>query len=289
MTEITAWLLFRKKNFNQDDIDYCMPVITLLTDYGTRDSYVAEVKGAMLRISPDATIVDISHDVGNFDIEAGAFHLARAAPYFPEGTVHVGVVDPGVGSARKPIIVEARGAWFVGPDNGLMAPAAERLGVESIWEINNMDMLPPRVSYVFDGRDVFGPTGAHLSMGVPPDRLGTEIDDMIRLPAYTPMLDGDKVHAQVIHVDGFGNLVTSVTYETLGKIGVSGDAWFKVTAGGRELDLPYARRFSAVPEGEPLLLVAGGGYLEVSVNQGNAAERLGLSKGDQVTLQLKKG
>jgi S-adenosylmethionine hydrolase len=266
-----------------------MPVITLLTDYGIKDSYVAEVKGAILRISPGATIVDISHDVGNYDIEAGAFHLARAAPYFPEGTVHVGVVDPGVGSERKPIIIETRGAWFVGPDNGLMAPAAERLGVESVWEITNTDMLPPRVSYVFDGRDVFGPAGAHLSMGVPPDRLGAEIGGMIRLPAYTPRMDGDRVHAQVIHVDGFGNLVTNVTYETLEKMGVSGDARFKVAAGGHELDLPYARRFSAVPEGEPLLLVAGGGYLEVSVNQGNAAERLGLGKGDQVTLEIKKG
>ncbi len=264
-----------------------MPVITLLTDYGIKDSYVAEVKGAMLKISPDATIVDISHDVGNYDIESGAFHLARAAPYFPPGTVHVGVVDPGVGSARKPIIVETRGAWFVGPDNGLLAPAAERLGIESIWEINNGDMLPPKVSDVFDGRDVFGPTGAQLSVGVPPDRLGTEISDMVRLPAYTPRLDGDKLYAQVIHVDGFGNLVTNVTYETLEEMGASGDTRFRVEAGGVELDLPYARRFSAVPKGEPLLLVAGGGYLEISVNQGNAAEHLGLGKGDKITLHLK--
>jgi S-adenosylmethionine hydrolase len=264
-----------------------MPVITLLTDYGIKDSYVAEVKGAMLKISPDATIVDISHDVGNYDIESGAFHLARAAPYFPDGTVHVCVVDPGVGSTRKPIIVEARGACFVGPDNGLMAPAAERLGVEDIWEITKTDMLPTRVSYVFDGRDVFGPTGAHISMGVPPNKLGIQIGDMIRLPAYTPRLDGDTVHAQVIHVDGFGNLVTNVTYETLEKIGASGDARFKVTVRGRELDLPYAKRFSAVPEGEPLLLVAGGGYLEISVNQGSAAEHLRLGKGDEATLQLK--
>jgi len=264
-----------------------MPVITLLTDYGIKDSYVAEVKGTMLRISPDATIVDISHDVGNYDIESGAFHLARAAPYFPPGTVHVGVVDPGVGGARKPIIVKTSAAWFVGPDNGLMAPAAERLGVEAVWEITNTDMLPPRVSDVFDGRDVFGPTGAHLSVGVPPDRLGTEISGMVRLPAYTPRLDGDKVHAQVIHVDGFGNLVTNVTYETLEEMGASGDTRFKVVVRGRELVLPYARRFSAVPEGEPLLLVAGGGYLEISVNQGNAAERLGLGKGDKVTLHLK--
>lgn len=266
-----------------------MPVITLLTDYGIKDSYVAEVKGAILKISPDATMVDISHDVGNYDIDSGAFHLARVAPYFPDGTVHICVVDPGVGSARKPIIVEAKDAWFVGPDNGLMAPAAERLGVKSIWEITNTGMLPPRLSYVFDGRDVFGPTGAHLSVGVPPDRLGTKIRDMIRIPAYTPTLDGDTVHAQVIHVDGFGNLVTNVTYETLEEMGISGDAKFTVKARGSDLDLPYARRFSAVPEGEPLLLVAGGGYLEISVNQGNAAERFGLDRGEKIILQLIQG
>ena len=148
-------------------------------------------------------------------------------------------------------------------------------------------MLPPRVSDVFDGRDVFGPTGAHLSKGVQPDRLGTEISSMIRLPIYTPMIDGDAVHAQVIHVDGFGNLVTNVTYETLEKLGASGDKRLKVEARGHEFDLPYARRFSAVPKGEPLLLVAGGGYLEISVNQGNAAEHLGLGKGDKVTLLIK--
>jgi len=126
-------------------------------------------------------------------------------------------------------------------------------------------------------------------VGVPPDRLGAEIGDMMRLPAYTPRLDGDAVHTQVIHVDGFGNLVTNVTYETFEKMGVSEDAEFNVNAGGHDLDLPYARRFSAVPEGESLLLVAGGGYLEISVNQGNAAERLGLGKGEKIILRLKKG
>ncbi|MBN2335525.1 S-adenosyl-l-methionine hydroxide adenosyltransferase family protein [Candidatus Bathyarchaeota archaeon] len=262
-----------------------MPVITLLTDYGITDSYVAEVKGAILRINPEATIVDISHDVGNYDIASGAFHLARAAPYFPEGTAHVGVVDPGVGSTRKAVIIKTHAAWFVGPDNGLLAPAAERLGFQGAWEITNVEMLPPKVSDVFDGRDVFGPTGALLSRGVQPDMIGTPIKDIVRLPQYTPTVKDDAVEATIIHVDGFGNLVTNVTYETLEKIGAADGASFKVAAKGHNLTLPYVRRFNAVPTGELLLLVAGGGYMEIAANQGNAGKRLGLGKNDKVKLR----
>ncbi len=263
-----------------------MPVITLLTDYGIVDSYVAEVKGAILRINPGATIVDISHDVGNYDIEEGAFHLARSVPYFPEGTVHVGVVDPTVGSERRPIIIEAKGAYLVGPDNGLLAPAAEGLGVERVYEITNREMLPKRVSYVFDGRDTFGPTGALLSNGVPPDEIGTEIKGYVRMPKYEPEVRGREVDATVIHVDGFGNLVTNVTYDVLGLIGAGYGSTFRVLVAGREYTLPYVKRFSAVPKGKPLVLVAGGGYLEVSVNQGNAHELLGVGKGGRVRLTL---
>ncbi|MCW4048488.1 MAG: S-adenosyl-l-methionine hydroxide adenosyltransferase family protein [Candidatus Bathyarchaeota archaeon] len=264
-----------------------MHIITLLTDYGITDSYVAEVKGAILKINPEATIIDVSHDVGNFDIFSGAFHMARSAPYFPDGTIHVGVVDPGVGSSRKAIILKSKNAWFVGPDNGLMAPAAERLGFEKVWEITNLDILPTKVSDVFDGRDVFGPTGALLSIGVSPDEIGVEVKDYIRLPMYQPEIDGQTVHGTVIHIDGFGNIVTNVTYETLEEIGVTRETQFKVEAGGKEYTLPYVKRFSAVPKGELLTLVAGGGYLEISVNQGNAGKRLGLNKNEKIKLVLK--
>ena len=263
-----------------------MPIITLLTDYGLRDSYVAEVKGAILKIAPEATIIDISHDIGNYDVEEGAFHLARSVPYFPEGTVHVGVVDPGVGGGRRPIIIEAHGAFFVGPDNGLLAPAAERLGVERIFEISNTRLLPQRVSEVFDGRDVFGPSGALLAKGVDPSELGPETSDYVRLPTYEPKIDGRQVDARVIHIDGFGNLVTNVTYEVLDEIGARDGCTFSVNVHGEEFRIPYVLRFSAVPEGALLMLVAGGGYLELSVNTGNAHERLGVERGDKVNLTL---
>jgi len=261
-----------------------MPVITLLTDYGLRDSYVAEVKGAIMRIAPDATIIDISHHVGNYDIEEGAFHLARSVPYFPEGTVHIGVVDPSVGGKRKPIIIQARGALLVGPDNGLLAPAAERLGVERIYEITNRGLLPPKVSDVFDGRDLFGPAGALLAGGVAPSELGSMVSGYVGLPNYEPKVIGRHLEARVIHIDGFGNLVTNVTAETLEDIGVGDGCAFAVNVHGREYRAPYVRRFSAVPRGEPLMLVAGGGYLELAVNQGDARERLGVRRGDKINL-----
>ena len=259
-------------------------MITLLTDYGIKDSYVAEMKGAILKILPEATLVDVSHDVGNYSIEEGAFHMARSVPYFPDGTVHVGVVDPTVGSERGAIIIKARGAYLVGPDNGLLAPAAERLGVENVYRISKRDLLPEKLSDVFDGRDTFGPTGALLAKGVDPLAIGDEVEDYIRLPMYECRVEGGVVEATVIHVDGFGNLVTNVTYDDLEGMGVSEGSRFKVEISGEEHVLPYVRRFSAVPEGDLLILVAGGGYMEFAVNQGSAEERLGISRGEKVLL-----
>jgi hypothetical protein len=259
-------------------------VITLLTDYGIRDSYVAEVKGMILRLYPEAVIVDITHDIGKYDIEEGAYNLARAVRYFPESTIHIGVVDPGVGGPRKPLIIEARGTFFVGPDNGLLAPAAERLGIKRIYEITQMDLLPPRVSDVFHGRDIFAPAAALLAQGLKPSDLGVEVSEYQRLPLYTVKVEEEKIHAKVIHVDGFGNLVTNVTYENLEAAGIKLGSTLKVQVSDKAYRIPFVRNFSAVPVGDLLLLVAGGGYLEVSANQGNASTRLGIGKGAEVTL-----
>jgi len=191
---------------------------------------------------------------------------------------------PGVGSERRSIIIQAKGAWLVGPDNGLLAPAAERLGVERVFEIIKRDLLPEKISDVFDGRDTFGPAGALLSKGVHPEEIGVEIHEYKRLESYQPAVSGNEAEATIIHVDGFGNLVTNVTYEILDGLGVKDGASMIVSAGNEEHELPYVRRFSAVPEGELLLLVAGGGYMELAVNQGNASDRLGIGKGDRVRL-----
>jgi len=259
-------------------------VITLLTDFGLRDSYVAEMKGVILRLCPEAVIVDISHEISKYDIEEGAYNLARAVRYFPKGTIHVGVVDPGVGGPRKPIIIEARDALFVGPDNGLLAPAAERLGIKKIYEITRMDLLPPRVSDVFHGRDVFAPTAALLARGLKPPDLGSEVSEYKRLPMYTVKVEDGRIHARVIHVDGFGNLVTNVTYEDLDAAGIEVGTTLEVQIGGVTHRIPFVRAFSSVPVGKLLFLVAGGGYLEISVNQGNASAELDIGKGMEVIL-----
>jgi len=261
-----------------------MPIITLLTDYGIRDSYVAEVKGAILKINPNVTIVDISHDVGNYDIEEGAFHLARSVPYFPDGTIHVGVVDPGVGGERKSIIIKSKRGYLVGPDNGLLAPAAERLGLEEVLEITNTSLLPQRVSEVFDGRDVFGPVAALLTKGTPPHEFGRKISGYVRFTHYEPKVFGNRVEARIIHVDSFGNLVTNVTGGILKEIGVEEGDKIVTVIHGRDFNIPYVRRFSAVPKGELLMLVAGGEYLELSINQGNAKTNLAVEKGEKINL-----
>jgi hypothetical protein len=246
---------------------------------------VAEVKGAILKIKADVKIIDITHDVGNYDIEEGAFHLARSVAFFPEGTIHVAVVDPGVGSKRKPIIIKASGATFVGPDNGLLAPAAERLGVEEVYEITNRDLLPSRVSDVFDGRDLFGPTAALLAKGFKPDELGKIVSKYARLSQYELKLVGNRIEARIIHVDGFGNLVTNITSKHLDQMGITPGDFFDVELQGQYFKVPYVKRFSSVSKYELLMLVAGGDYLELSVNQGSANEQLGVGKGESINLR----
>jgi S-adenosylmethionine hydrolase len=260
-----------------------MRVITLLTDYGIRDSYVAEMKGAILRINPDVTLVDISHSVDSYDVREGAFHLVRSVNYFPDGTVHVAVVDPGVGGRRSSLIFETSKGYLVGPDNGILAPAAERLGVKKVYRITDRGILPERVSDVFDGRDTFGPVAAHLSRGERPRSFGPETSEYVRIPAYSPpiIVDGG-LDASIIHVDGFGNLVTNVTYDELGELGVASGSEITLTIGTKMFKVPYVRSFSTVPVGELLALVAGGGYLEISVNQGNAHKLIEINRDEKM-------
>jgi len=267
---------------------FVMRIITLLTDYGLKDSYVAEMKGAILKINPDVTLIDISHSVGSYDIHEGAFHLVRSINYFPKDTIHVGVVDPGVGSSRSSLIFESEQTFLVGPDNGLLAPAAERLGVKNIYEINNRNLLPERVSYVFDGRDTYGPVAALLSLGQAPSDFGPKTDNYIRIPAYSPpILIENGFKASIIHVDGFGNLITNITYNELKKLEVNSDSSILISTNKGNYSIPYVRNFSAVPIGDLLALVAGGGYLEISVNQGNAKKKLGIERDEEIIIRKK--
>lgn len=250
-----------------------MPLITLLTDYGLADSYVAEVKGAILSLVPTATLVDVTHLVPPGSVRAGAYHLGRSWPRFPAGTVHLLVVDPGVGTARAGIAVAAHGHFFVAPDNGLLSPILDG-ATESVRLAEPAGAAP-----TFHGRDVFGPAAARLAMGYPLDSLGTPLDTTpAQLPAHEIRYEGKVVIGQVIHEDRFGTLVTNLTTEEVPPYAVVMVDDFEV---GR-----VRRTFGDVASGALVAFVGSGGVVEVAVRDGSAARRLGAGVGTEVRARL---
>jgi S-adenosylmethionine hydrolase len=252
-----------------------VPPITLLTDFGLADTYVGQVKGAILAIAPGAVLLDLTHAVPPQDLLAGAFLLWSAVGAFEPGTIHVAVVDPGVGSPRLAIALETpRGDRLVGPDNGLLVPAAERLGgIVRVVELNSSvywRVLAPSAS--FHGRDIFGPVAAHLANGVPLERVGTPVDDPVR---YALPTSAGGV-GEVIHVDTYGNLVTNVPAAQLPPRFV-----VKVNAQSARLAAYYA----AVPPGGLLAMIGSSGLLEISVRDGNAAHVTGAQRGTPVSVE----
>jgi len=249
-------------------------LISLLTDFGLADTYVGQLKGAILSIAPSATIVDLSHAVAPQDVAAGAFALWSAVGALPDGSIHVAVVDPGVGSARRGLALRtARGDVFVGPDNGLLMPAAERLGgIRHCVELTQAGYWRPNPSSSFHGRDIFGPVAAHLSLGVPLDALGPAIGDPC--PYSIPAPNGDQ--GEVIHVDTYGNLVTNFASVALPER-------FHVRIAGRAV--AYAPYYAAVAPGELLALVGSAGLLEISARDASAAQLLNVARGTRVILE----
>jgi S-adenosylmethionine hydrolase len=240
------------------------PVITLLTDFGTADYFVGAVKGAILSVNPRAVIVDITHEIPPQDIEAGAFTLLAAYKTFPAGTIHVGVVDPGVGSERRPIIVSANEQFFVGPDNGLFTYICDRESSHRIVHVTSDRYFRPDPSTTFHGRDIFAPVAAALSNGVALEEFGVEIDDAVRLPSL-------ETPPRIIHIDRFGNCVTNITRDSVKNLVVNGQRISEV------------RRFYGEGDDESLFAIWGSaGFLEISVNGGSAAKILGAKRGDEV-------
>ncbi|MEM4246303.1 MAG: S-adenosyl-l-methionine hydroxide adenosyltransferase family protein [Candidatus Bathyarchaeia archaeon] len=258
-------------------------VVTLLTDFGLRDAYVAQMKAVILSICPEAQIVDITHQVERFNISMGALILAQSAPLFPEGTVHVAVVDPGVGTGRRPIVVATRRSLLVGPDNGLLAVAAEREGVEHVYHITNKRVMRAEVSSTFHGRDVFAPAAAHLARGLRPEEVGEEVKDYVRLSFEPAHVAGGVATLRILYVDSFGNAVTNLGYEAFSSFGVRF---------GEELVVDWRRgRVRALyspayfPEGRILLVRGSQGLMELSLGRGSLADRLGAGAGDVLTIR----
>ena len=256
-------------------------LITLTTDFGLHDGYVAAMKGAMLAIAPDASLVDVSHDVPSRDVASGAYVLSSAYRYFPAGTVHLAVVDPGVGSARRAIAVESADYLFVGPDNGLFSGVFQLEPSWNVFEITNAAFFRSVVSPTFHGRDIFGPVAAHLSNQVPSAELGPPVANPIRLDAWTVQERDDEVAGRIVHVDRFGNAISNLGRRRIG----DGEVRVRVR---NNLFEGICRTYADVPDGEALVLFGSEETLEVAINGGNAARELGLRRGDRVTVELGK-
>jgi S-adenosylmethionine hydrolase len=240
------------------------------------------MKAAILSLSPDTTIIDVTHEIAQFNIRTGAYVLASAAPYFPEGTIHVAVVDPGVGTRRRPILIQTQHGFFIGPDNGLLILAAERQGTRSIREITNKRLMLPQVSSTFHGRDVFAPAAAHLANSVDPAEFGPEIHDAAKPDFAKVTLREGVLVGEVLHVDNFGNIITNISEKDLARIRIASVINVKLPA--QELELKFCKAYGEAEPKEPLALIGSHGYLEISLNQGSAAEKFKAKPRDKIQL-----
>jgi len=258
------------------------PTIVFMTDFGTVDDSVPICKGVMYSIVPGVRIVDLSHQVTPFSILDGARFLYGASPYFPAGTVFVVVIDPGVGSTRKAVIIKSkRGQYFVLPDNGLITLVADRDGLESAREITNpLWMIGKALSSTFHGRDIFSPAGAHVSRGDDWNEVGPAIDlkSLVRLNLEAPTVDDKGLHGEVIATDGpFGNLVTNVEAEQFLKLGYQRGDTVPLMLGDKKIDLKFVKTFSDVPLKTPLIYIDSRGRFALAVNQGSFAANYGIT------------
>jgi S-adenosylmethionine hydrolase len=260
-------------------------LITLLSDFGLRDPYVAEMKGVILNICSEAKIVDISHEIEKFDVHMGAFLLASAAPYFPTGTIHVAVIDPGVGTERCPIIVEDERFRFVGPDNGVLMLAASQREKPRVYIIENRKFMLPNVSSTFHGRDIFAPAAAYLARGRPASEMGRETSSYVMPSFAQPSLMKNSICGEVIYTDGFGNIVTNISAGMLDRIAFRKSETLKCMIGKRSVALDLLPAYGNVSKGKPLAILGSHSFLEISINQGNAARKFEAKAGDPIRLE----
>ena len=258
------------------------PIITLTTDFGLKDPYVAEMKAVILSICPNAQIIDITHQIEKFNVRMGAYTLACATPYFPKGTIHVAVVDPGVGTKRRPLLIETEKDFFIGPDNGVSALAAKAQRIRHVYEISNRNFMLPHVSNTFHGRDIFAPAAAHIANGVSPSELGPEVEDIV-VPEFSKLVKKkNAVIGEVLHVDSFGNIITNFEEKELKLMGTSGTVNVKLK--NRLLKLKLCKAYAETPPKQPLAIIGSHNFLEIAINQGNAAEKFKAKTGDKITL-----
>ena len=265
-------------------------IVTFLTDFGLQDDFVGTCHGVMTRIAPDIRIVDITHGVPPQQVLQGALILANTIPYMPEG-VHLAVVDPGVGTDRKPLCLRgADGRLYVGPDNGLLVPAAERLGgIAEAWELVNPAYRLEPVSRTFHGRDIFSPAAAHLAAGVSPAELGPPLDpgSLVRPDLPVPTSERGRIHAHVLVVDQFGNIQLNLTTEHLQQVGIEPGTPVEIEIGLQRFYAAAARTFAEVRVGDIVLYEDAYGNVALAINAGDAAEMLAARPGDTIEIRVR--
>jgi S-adenosylmethionine hydrolase len=259
-----------------------MQIVTLTTDFGTRDWFVGTMKGVLFGINPRATVVDLTHEVPPGDIHAGAFALMAGCRYFPKGTVHVAVIDPGVGGPRHAIAVQTADYFYVGPDNGVLSWALAHECIKTVRRLEEPKYLLRRISRTFHGRDIFAPAAAHLSRGLTIQRLGSEVKDWVHLSWPQSIRSRGIVRGEVIYIDRFGNAITNI--ESVPDF--NGRAVTCQVTGQRKMRCTLTEYYGAVPANRPLAVLGSSGFLEIAVNGGSAARKYGIKAGDAVVLHL---
>lgn len=262
------------------------PVVTLLTDFGHQDLFVGIMKGVILRLCPTAALVDLCHETAAYDILGASFLLQSAVCFFPPGTIHVAVVDPGVGGPRRPIVARIGGQVFVAPDNGVLSYPMASGGVRTIRAITAREYLLPEVSATFHGRDVFAPVAGHLACGVPLERFGPEVADPVGLPIPRPRRDpSGQLAGEVVWIDRFGNCIANITREDLDPFRAGQTGSPRVVLAGREVG-PVVQFFGEVGLGRGGAILGSTGYLELFVNQGHLARQWAVVPGAPVTVDF---
>lgn len=263
------------------------PVIGLFTDYGWDDPYVAQLKGVILTVNPNARLLDITHTVTPFNVTEGAYLLDQCAEEFPAGTIFVAVVDPQVGMERDPILIEtSKQKFFVGPDNGLFSQVLAHEGFLKAWKLDKPEFFRDGgVSRTFHGRDIFGPVAAHLSAGADPERLGTPIQTVFLLPDKAPTFSDGIIFAEVLHIDRYGNVILNLPSDSDIAAKLKEGNLVRITIGRESYSAPLVKTYGEVEKGRLLLLYGGSGLLEIGMNQGSAARQLKVESGATVFLR----
>ncbi|MEX0608750.1 MAG: SAM-dependent chlorinase/fluorinase [Balneolaceae bacterium] len=259
-------------------------IITLTTDFGLQDQYVSALKAVILGISPEVRLIDISHDIPPQDIMAGAYVIRNSAFLFPPGTVHLVVVDPGVGTSRHPVAIKIKDQYFVGPDNGIFSLFYDEFEHKA-YRLNNPVFWRDTIAKTFHGRDIFAPVAAHLSKGVSLDDVGEPIEGLVTYHWAVPIADKDGLQGWVVHIDRFGNLITNIS-EALIKDHIKKKK-VKIYVGNTMLK-KIVTTFGDVEDGDPAAFIGSSGMLEIGINKGNAGRMLSVDKGAQISIVLQK-